>query len=482
MSGRSRINRHKLCSPILLRVALCLVGSLLATTTAPGPASAQEKTRSQLVAKLDSAAAAHVARSAVAGASVAVVQGSDTLLHEGYGRADLEFEVPTPRGAVYEIGSLTKQFTAAAVLQLAAKDSLTLGASINEYLPEFDTGGHTITVRHLLHHTSGLSDWARSPELRALRRQELPRDTVLTLLEQKTLRFAPGTAMIYSNPGYFLLGRIIEEASGQSYAKYVEEHLLRPAGMEDSYYCDERAVVEKKAHGYTWREDDGFRHKEYLNHKWPYAAGSLCSTAGDLVTWTHALHDGKVLSDSMYQKMVTPGRLADGTTLRYGMGLKVYEASGRRVIKHAGGISGFLSEARYYPEEDLTVIVLQNTLGPKGPSALASRLVHLTIGPGEKPDAQPYEGTLSRFTGRYSGPARGELMTLRVNVEDDKLVVSGVGGSSEPIPLTHATGQTWQRGQVRYQFVQAGGTIVELRLDAPGGYYVLRKVGVTKSQ
>ena len=363
------------------RLALCLIGVLLATSATPDAATGQVGDHSGLTAKLDSAASAHVARAGVAGASVAVVRGGDTLLYESYGRADLEHDVPMPREAVYEIGSITKQFTAAAVLQLAAKDSLDLGAPITEYLPGFDTGGHDIRVRHLLHHTSGIPDWSRFPEARTFRRQDLPRDTVLALLEEKKLRFAPGTDMSYSNSGYFLLGRIIREASGQSYREYVQEHLFRPAGMDRSYYCDEQAVVEDKAHGYAWRGKKGFRHKEYVDHTWPYAAGSLCSTAGDMVAWTRALHGGEVLPDSMYREMITPGRLADGTELRYGMGLIVSDTSGHRVIRHGGEIFGFLGEARYYPEENLTVVVLQNTAGPRGPVPLAGQLADLTLGP-----------------------------------------------------------------------------------------------------
>jgi CubicO group peptidase (beta-lactamase class C family) len=443
----------------------------------PDPSNAQPQDRAELVTALDSAAQSHAAESTVAGVSVAVARGGETLLHEGYGQADIELDVPMPRDAVVEIGSITKQFTAAAILQLAAKDSVDLDAPITEYLPDFDTGGYVIKVRHLLHHTSGLPDWSHFPETQTLRHQELPRDTVLALLENKMLRFAPGTAMSYSNSGYFLLGQIIQKASGQSYERYVEEHLFQPAGMDDSYYCDERAIVENKAHGYAWTGEKGFKHKKYVDHTWPYAAGSLCSTAGDMVAWTQALHAGDVLPDSMYREMIMPGRLADGTTLRYGMGLVVSDPSGRGVIRHGGGIFGFLSEARYYPEENLTVVVFQNTTGPTGPMSLADELVRLTIGPGSEPETRPFEGRLAKFEGRYSGPARGGLITLRVNAENGKLIVYEVGSDGGPMPLEHATGRTWRRESVRYRFVQAGEEIIEVRIDGGAAHYVLRRVG-----
>jgi CubicO group peptidase (beta-lactamase class C family) len=413
----------------------------------------------------------------VAGVAVAVVHGGDTLLHKGFGRADVELEVPTPRDAVYEIGSITKQFTAAAILQLAAKDSINLDAPITAYLPAYNTRGHTVTVRHLLHHTSGIRSYTNMAQFQDIAYQELPRDTLLALVGAEPLRFAPGTAMSYSNTGYFLLGRIIEKASGQSYAAYIEEHLFGPVGMEDSYYCDEQAVVEHRAHGYRWSGSDGFQHKEYLDHTWPYAAGSLCSTTGDLVAWNRALHGGAVLSDSMYQRMVSPGRLSDGTHLRHAMGLGVFEIEGRPVIAHGGGIPGYLSHARYYPEEDLIVIVLQNTASPRGPSSLTDSLAHLVLGPGEEPETRSYGGDLSTLAGRYSGPAGGGLLTLQVQAEGEHLLASRAGSGAEADTLRHVSGLTWRLGTSRYRFVRVGEQIVELRLDVVYGHYVLRRIG-----
>ncbi len=410
--------------------------------------------------------------------AVAVVRGADTLLLAGYGRADLEHDVPTPPDAVYEIGSVTKQFTAAAVLQLAEKDSLDLDAEITDYLEDFDTRGHAVTVRDLLHHTSGIRSYTSMTAFGELGPKELPRDTLLRLVEAEPFDFAPGTAMIYNNTGYFLLGLLVEEVSGQDYADYLEEHLFGPAGMEDSYYCDERAVVEGRAHGYAWTGPEaGFRQKRYLNHTWPYAAGSLCSTAGDLVAWNHALHGGRILSDASYREMIAPGRLRDGTELRYAMGLAVPEEDGRRVIRHGGGIFGYLADARHYPDEDLVVVVLQNNTGPKSPGALADSLVHLVLGPGGEPAAGGYEGDLSAFTGTYAGPARGRTMSVEVTVEDGGLVARGAARGREAQPLEHLSGLTWRHEGRRFTFVPGGERAVELRLDVVSGHYVLRRVG-----
>lgn len=446
-------------------------------------AEAQAPEKGRLVSALDSTAAAHAADSTVAGVTVAVVRRGDTLLYDGYGQADLELDVPTAPGGVYEIGSITKQFTAAAILKLAAKDSLDLDRPITEYLSDYDVRGHRVTVRHLLYHTSGLRDYTSLSEYRTLFNRSLSRDSVLALVEREPFRFAPGAAMSYSNSGYFLLGRIIEEVSGQSYASYLQSHLFRPAGMDDTYYCDERAVVDNRAQGYSWSRD-GFRLRRRGNyHAWGIGAGALCSTAGDLVAWTRALHDGAVLSDSVYEEMVSPGRLADGTELRYGMGLALPEDEGHPAIGHFGGVSGFVSATLYYPGTEVTVVVLQNTWGPRTAWGLADELADLVLEPADDSEATPYEGDLSELVGRYEGPARGgELRTLEIRKRGGHLVAS-VAGTEAAATLRHVSGLTWRApnrfrfGADRYRFVRAGQQIVELRQDVVTGHYVLRPIG-----
>lgn len=447
-------------------------------------ASAQILDRPDLVAALDSAAQAHAADSTVAGISVAVTRGSESLLHKGYGQADVELDVPTPRDAIYEVGSITKQFTAAAILQLAAKDSIDLDAPINEYLSDYDTRGHRVTVRQLLYHTSGLRDYTTLSEFQTLRHRNLPQDTVLALVEREPFRFAPGSAMSYSNSGYYLLGKIVEETSGQSYTSYIESRLLAPAGMDDSYYCDEYATLEDRAHGYSWSRS-GLQLREGGSHStWSYATGGLCSTAIDLLAWNQALHGGEILPDSIYEKMIAPGRLADGTKLRHGMGLAVANDEGRRAIGYFGGLAGFLSASIYYPDTDLIVVVLQNTWGPQAAWNLADDLARLALGPGDQPEPEPYGGDLSPLTGRYAGPARGgQLRVLRIRAEGGHLLASEMGSRLPPDTLQHARGLTWRGpnryrfGTDHYRFVRAGEQVVALRQDEIFGHYVLRRIG-----
>ncbi|MGD8318944.1 MAG: serine hydrolase [Gemmatimonadota bacterium] len=455
--------------------------ALLLTLVLAGSASlsAQITDRARLVAALDSAARAHVAHAAVPGVSVAVVRGADTLLLRGYGSVDLEWDVPTPADGrpSYEIGSMTKQFTAAAVMKLVEQGKLDLSADMTTYLPDYDTRGHHVTVRRLLDHTSGIKGYTEMPVFGEIMDRELPRDSLVTLIEKEPFDFEPGTAQIYNNSAFFLLGLIIEKVSGTSYADFVKDQLFTPAGMDHSYYCSESAIRKDRAHGYDATRDGGLRHKAYLNQIWPFAAGSLCSTVGDLVRWNQALHHGRVVSAPSYRAMITPETLLDGTPIRYGMGLVVDDTGGRRLITHGGGINGYTSDGRYYPDDDLTVIVLQNSTGAPGPAALSSALADLVLGPAPVPPATPYAGDLDALVGTYEGPARGRPLTLKVTREGDQLVFEAQRADAEPLRPAHWWDETWGRGMLRLTFVREGGRASALLYDTGGGHYVLKRTG-----
>jgi CubicO group peptidase (beta-lactamase class C family) len=442
----------------------------------PVTTEGQIRDRTALVAALDSAARAHVANDMVAGISVAVVRGADTLLLRGYGQADLEWNVPTPpdASASYEIGSVTKQFTATAILQLVEQGKLDLDADFTEYLPDFDTRGHVVPLRRLLDHTSGIPSYTEMAVFGDISIKDLPRDTLVSLVEAEPFDFEPGTAQIYNNSAFFLLGLIIEKVSGQPYEAYVREHLFEPAGMAASYYCSERAIRAGRAHGYD-AGADGLERKGYLDHTWPYAAGSLCSTAGDLIRWNDALHGGRLLSAASYRALTTPLPLRDGTPLTYAMGLGVGERAGLRVISHSGGINGFLSDGRYYPEQDVVTIVLQNTAGPRGPGALASTFADLIFGPVPAPVAAPYTGDLDVLVGEYAGPARGNHLHLTVSRDGDQLVLTA-RGQEEGFRPVHVGDGVWQIGGTRYSFDVAGGRSFELKIAQGSGRYMLKRI------
>lgn len=326
---------------------------------------------SSLTAFADSLFQTSVDSSDIAGASVVVFQNGERLLDKAYGYASLELSSPIPENASFEIGSVTKQFTAAAILKLVAEKKLALEDDFTQYLP-FDTKARKITINQLLNHTSGIASYTEIPEFWELSLEHHERDSLVRLVEQKPFLFEPGEALIYNNSAYFFLG-LIEKVSGKSFEEYLKQEIFDPLEMRSTYYCTNTKVIPNKVYGYNY-SPEGLQQKPYLDHTWPYAAGSLCSTTHDLLIWMKALHEGKILNKDLYTSLTTPDTLNDGTAIRYAKGLVNYSNFGHQEIGHGGGIHGFLSETRYFPQEDLYIICLVNTTGPKGAGFFADHL------------------------------------------------------------------------------------------------------------
>ncbi len=440
----------------------------------PDAAGQAQRSRTESIRVMDSIANSPVLEKRVAGIAVAVVHGPDTLLLKSYGKGDLEWDVPLTTDAVFEIGSVTKQFTAAAILRLRDEGRIDLDADITTYLPDYPAQGHRIPVRRLLDHTSGIKGYTEMESFGEIATRDLPQDSLVARFAAEPFDFAPGEALIYNNSAYFLLGRIIEKVSGMSYEDYVEKNLFAPLGMTRSSYCSNSEVVPRRAHGYNLTPG-GLVRAPYLNHKWPYAAGSLCSTTGDLITWLRKLHGGQVLPAASYRDMITPGRLSDGTPVRYAMGLSVTpDPRGRPAIHHGGGIFGFVSETRYYPAEDLYVVVLVNTTGNLSPAAIANELVDVIL-PRPPVTTRPFEGDPAPLVGTYTGPARGRPLTVTVTATANGLTIGPEGGN--PAPLVWVEGWTFRLGGQIVTFERAGaaGPATVVRMDSGGGLYVLER-------
>jgi CubicO group peptidase (beta-lactamase class C family) len=378
---------------------------------------------------------------------------------------------------VYEIGSVTKQFTAAAVLLLAEDGKLSLDDDLSAWMPGYPLGGRAVPLRRLLDHTSGIKGYTEMPVFGSLAVQRLPRDSLVTLFSAEPFDFEPGEALIYNNSAYFLLGLIIEKASGTSYEEFVETRVFEAAGMERSRYCHKDELTPGRAKGYQ-TGPDGLRPADYLDHTWPYAAGSLCSTVRDLLRWNQTLHGdgegGDLLTMASYRTLVTPGTLADGTRLRYAGGLTVTDRDGKRRISHGGGIFGYLSELRYFPEEDLSIVVLVNTAGPTSPAAIAATIEDAVLGPEAPIVPRGFGGGLAPFLGRYRGPARGRRMTAVVSEAGGELRVRM--GAEDPEPVRWLGGTTFANGATRFTFVGGGDRFDVLRVDQVGGVYVLHRI------
>ena len=433
------------------------------------------------VAAIDEIMMAPVREGLIAGASVAVVHQGEPVAFRGYGWANLQLAVPTPEDAIYEIGSITKQFTSAGLLQAQEQGLVDLDADIGTYLPDFPTQGNRITVRELLDHTSGIRGYTEMDAARPYFVRRVPRDSLLALVGAHPFDFPTGEHEIYNNSAYYLAGMILEQVSGMTYEEYVEERIFAALGMERSRYCSETEVQEGKVNGYDAGED-GLQNKGFIVHNVPFAAGSLCSSARDLATWLGALHGGEVLTDESYAQMTEPGDLNDGTKTRYALGLAAGDLLGHRALQHGGGIDGFLSQSLYLVDEDLAVVVLVNTAGPPGPSVLADEIVKLMVGDAT-PETMSFDGDLAYFEGTYSGPARAGHAGVRIAADGDVLTVTRVMAGDQDIPedrqsadtLGYRGDMTFSNGDVLLTFEGDGDSAAVLRWDAVSGYTVMTR-------
>lgn len=296
----------------------------------------------------------------VLGLTIAVSRDGDLVFDGAYGLADLATGRPLESSDPQRIASLSKPFTAAAVLKLVEEGRIDLDAPIQEYLPAFITQGNTVSVRNLLNHTSGIHSY--SDLFAGTGRQPVPRAAVLDTLQRHPFDFFPGEAYRYSSSGYYLLGVILEEVTGESYAQHLEVSLFEPLGLDDTGYCG-YGGAEVPA-GYRTVGDDleavVLEDSDFLG-----GSGGLCSTGADLVNWMQALATGRVIAPTSYALMTTPTVLPSGDTVPYGFGLDIEALEHHRVIAHGGQIGGFNARMAYYPAEGLSVAVLVNTNTPK---------------------------------------------------------------------------------------------------------------------
>src|SRR5262249_4831944 len=271
------------------------------------------------------------------GLSVAVIRGRDTLLLAGFGIADRAKGRQATPATIYEIGSITKQFTSASIMRLARPPKLPIDDQMSEYLPQNPMHRNRVTLRHLLTHASGIRSYTEVEAWRPHWAEDLTPDSIMGFVAKDSFDFAPGTRYKYDNSGYVLLGMIVEKVSGQPYAKFLETNFFKPLGLTHTSYCPNHATDPDFASGYS-KKDDGVMPHEYLSLTQPYAAGSICSTVGDLVKWQRALAGGNVVSPESFTQMSTAATLNDGRKITYGFGLTPSELLGHKYIGHSGGI------------------------------------------------------------------------------------------------------------------------------------------------
>ena len=401
-----------------------------------GAPQADPKAPESLAAKID-ALLSPVYKAGEPGAAVLVEKDGRPLVRKAYGTADLELGVKLEPDMVFRIGSMTKQFTAVAVLMLMEQGKVGLNDPITKFLPDYPTQGRTITVENLLTHTSGIKDYTSLPEWLPLVRKDMSLTELIAVFKDKPMDFDPGERWRYSNSGYVLLGAIIEKAAGMSYEAFLQKAIFEPLGLKNSYYGSASRVIPRRIPGYGPGPNDTFLNAEYLSMTQPYAAGSLLTNVDDLAVWNDALLSGRLIKRESLERAWTPFKLKDGTSTGYGYGWTIGEYAGHRMIRHGGGIHGFTSDGILFPEDKLFVTVLTNSMiAARTPDKFSLRIAALALG---KPIVEPKavnipEKDLAPLAGVYVNAWKEEFL---VRVDGARVEISGAEiGRTVVVPLS----------------------------------------------
>ena len=351
--------------------------------------------------------------------SVLVAENGEVIYEKGVGWANVAWEIPNTPETKHRIGSVTKHFTSALVLQLVEEGKIDLQAPIRTYLPDYpEPQGSRVTVHHLLNHTSGIPSYTGLSEFGDMMRDPYEPDELIAVVSSMPLEFEPGTDWAYNNSGYFILGRILENVTGEDYADLLRERLLAPLGMDDSGYDDYAGIEPSEAEGYR-NALTGFEHAAYLDTSLPYAAGMMYSTVRDLYRWDRALYDGAAPFREMATKELwyTPG-LED-----YAYGWHVAdvqigeEGPTVRVIEHGGGINGFSTAFRRFPDPQNLIVVIDNTEGNAG--AVAEQISRVLFDqPVEAPKPEIARVVVSTFEEMGADAGIEEYRRLRAEAPD----------------------------------------------------------------
>jgi CubicO group peptidase (beta-lactamase class C family) len=417
--------------------------ALLAALVAP--ADAQWVPVSQMITRVDSLAAAAIAAGPLAGLAIGIARGDRVELAKGYGYADLEHRVPVNAETIFRIGSVTKQFTAVALLQLAERGRLRLEDDVSKYVPEYPMRGRRIPLWMLLTHTSGIKNYTElgAGFLRDTFRLDHSPAALVKLFANEPDDFVPGANFNYTNSPFFLAGMVLERVSGLTYAEYLRRNVFDPAGMRSTSYCDDTRIVANEAKGYEHDETGGLRNAPFLSMTIPFSAGALCSNVLDLIAYQRALVGGRLLSPASRARLLRPALLNDGWRTGYGLGIGVDEDFlGERMIGHGGQINGFWVMLTWYPRHDLTVVLLSNVNPARGDGVwnMTARVSQIALGKSPTPviAERPLATSAAR---RYAGDYLVVKYPVKVLEREGKLVLGGM--SAEPLPMMYVGNHTF---------------------------------------
>jgi CubicO group peptidase (beta-lactamase class C family) len=390
------------------------------------------------------------------GITALVAKDGKVIYKNAFGLANLELQVPMNPENVFELGSITKQFTAVAILMLQEQGKLSVQDPITKFFPDYPTDGNEITVHHLLNHTSGIKSYTGMQSFQANARKDMSPTEIIDFFKNEPMDFKTGEQWLYNNSGYIILGAIIEKVANMSYADYIEKNIFKPLGMRHSYYGSKTALIPNRAWGYQPTES-GWRNADYLSMSLPYAAGSLMSNVEDMLIWQEALNDEKLLPKDKLAAAFVNTKLNNGKPTYYGYGWQVNEINNSPTVEHGGGIFGYNTYGIYLPKEDVYVIALCNSNG-NSPTEVAIKMAAMAIGkpyPDDVAGVSLTDEQLQAWVGAYKFD--NDVVRF-ITKENGQLFSQREGSTKLPLVAVSPTEFFFQGSTTKYTFQVGEGS------------------------
>jgi len=376
--------------------------------------SAQDQLSPEIREKIDKLATDVLARTGVPSASVAIVKDSQIVYVKAYGDARLEPRTPATPEMRYSIGSISKQFTAAAILLLQEQGKLSLDDKVAKFLPNL-TRAKEVTIRQLLSHTSGYQDYWPQDYVMPMMLQPVTAEKIMDLWARKPLDFEPGTKWQYSNTNYVIAGVIIEKASGKPLLQFLSEKIFTPLGMKSVANTDQEKLGETDPVGYLRYALGPLRPAPKEGKGWLFAAGELAMPARELALWDISIIDQKLLKPSSYRDLETEVLLKNGLGTRYALGIAVNTEAGNRALSHGGEVSGFTAENIVFPDKRVAIVVLTNQDAAGASGAIAHGIAPFLLATDDAAMPQKLAQAKKIFAGLQQGTIDRSLFTDNAN-------------------------------------------------------------------
>jgi CubicO group peptidase (beta-lactamase class C family) len=464
LSGEIFVHRnHRF---ICLFSAFLFVVALTSTTTL-GQLSPE------LRAKIDKLAASSLAKSGVPSASVAVVKDGQVVYLKAYGDARLDPKTAAAPEMRYSIGSISKQFTAAAILLLQEQGKLSLDDKVSKFIPDL-TRASEVTIRQLLSHTSGYQDYWPQDYVMPMMLQPVTAQKIMDQWARKPLDFEPGSKWQYSNTNYVIAGVIIERASGKALLEFMQEKIFTPLAMKSVASMDVTKATESDPVGYLRYALGPLRVAPKEGKGWLFAAGELAMTAEDLAKWDIAIMDQKVLRPASFRELEREVQLSNGMGTRYGLGVTLAMEGGHRAVSHGGEVSGFTAENVVFPDERVAVVALTNQDAVSVSGDIAHGIVPLLFEKSDPATPQKLDQAKKIFEGLQHGTVDRSLFTDNANAYFSEAALKDFASGLEPLGAPQSFVQTRQglRGGMTlrvYQIKLATKTLRAWTYEMPDG-------------